>query len=151
MNLYFRLRLIKSAKMRRSSRRNSIFYWTLSKKNKISFFLSNESYFPTTQKCRRNTNIFKCRILGELAVLVLDTRSNMTPKYGTGLTIRRHYKWTDSQMDRTRQLANSMTQLGSHTHLYVQIILLNMPYLIQIPWVYPPRCDVQFHFCPDEG
>ena len=47
-----------------------------------------------------SSKYFRRREFGESLVLVLDTRSNMTPKYGTGFfIIIRHYKWEDYEID----------------------------------------------------
>ena len=47
-------------------------------------------------------NIFKYRILGQSMMLVVDTKSNMTPKYGRNFfIIRRRYK-RETEIDTTR-------------------------------------------------
>ena len=47
---------------------------------------------------------------GESMVLVVDTRSNMTSKYGANLfIIGRHYQWEDRKIDATRHDARTMT------------------------------------------
>ena len=60
-------------------------------------------------------------------VLILNRRSKMTPKYDTHvLIIRRHYKWEDREIDKTRHNYSTMTWLP---HLHVPIILVSIPYL----------------------
>ena len=52
---------------------------------------------------RLNPNISKYCEFGELKVLGLDTKSNMTSKYGTiFFIIIRHYKWEDFEIDADR-------------------------------------------------
>ena len=53
-----------------------------------------------------NQNISRYREFAESTVLLLDTRSNMTSKYGTNyFIIIRHYKWEDCEIDADRRFA----------------------------------------------
>ena len=60
---------------------------------------------------------------GESMVLILDTRSNMTTKYGTNyFIIKRHYKWEDCELNAVRQadvslqdLSRSLVETSSNT------------------------------------
>ena len=81
-------------------------------------------------------------------VLFLDTRSNVTPKYGTNfVSIRLHYKFNDPEMDTIPTLLRSTNNTTPAYDVITSVCVMYVRVLIILVGI-PSECSAHFSGLP---
>ena len=126
---------------------DTVFETSTTQENELFGLWNTEGIFISEiPKCEShiNSNISKYRKFWESKVLVLDTGSNMTSKYGTNIIIIiRHYKWENCETDTDRGDQGRLLYFPAQTRSNDTCNLTQS----HIPWLYlHTDCTDNFKF-----